>query len=154
MAVSGVSGASSPSSSDQVQSTNALADLQDQFMTILLAQLQNQDPMSPMQETEFFGQMAQFTTANQVSGLSDTMTGMSTKMDDIMALLGQNQYAQNVLSMANLVGQRFTAEVDGEEFEGVIDSVSFKGTSIMLKSGDTEIPLTDVTGFGGTVDAG
>ena len=40
---------------------------QDEFLELMMVQLKNQDPMEPMDNGEFLGQMAQFST---VSGLS------------------------------------------------------------------------------------
>jgi len=40
----------------------------DQFLTLMLAQLRNQDPMKLLEPTEFIGQLAQFTT---VSGIRE-----------------------------------------------------------------------------------
>ena len=39
----------------------------DQFLTLMLAQLRNQDPMKPLEPTEFIGQLAQFTTGERDS---------------------------------------------------------------------------------------
>ena len=42
----------------------------DQFLKLFVAQLQHQDPMNPMNDSEFIGQMAQFSTLEQVSNLA------------------------------------------------------------------------------------
>ena len=42
----------------------------DQFLKLFVAQLQHQDPMSPMNDSEFMGQMASFSTLEQVSNLA------------------------------------------------------------------------------------
>ena len=41
---------------------------QDQFLTLMLAQLRNQDPLKPLEPSEFLGQLAQFST---VTGIQD-----------------------------------------------------------------------------------
>jgi flagellar basal-body rod modification protein FlgD len=41
----------------------------DQFLKLFVAQLQHQDPMNPMNDSEFMGQMASFSTLEQVSNL-------------------------------------------------------------------------------------
>jgi flagellar basal-body rod modification protein FlgD len=40
------------------------------FLKLFVAQLQHQDPMNPMQDSEFMGQMAAFSTLEQVSNLA------------------------------------------------------------------------------------
>ena len=42
----------------------------DDFLKMFVAQLQHQDPMNPMNDAEFMGQMAQFSTLEQVSNLA------------------------------------------------------------------------------------
>ena len=42
----------------------------DQFLKLFVAQLQHQDPMNPMQDQDFMGQMASFSTLEQVSNLA------------------------------------------------------------------------------------
>jgi flagellar basal-body rod modification protein FlgD len=42
----------------------------DDFLKLFVAQLQHQDPMNPMNDSEFMGQMASFSTLEQVSNLA------------------------------------------------------------------------------------
>ena len=42
----------------------------DQFLKLFVAQLQHQDPMNPMNDSEFMGQMASFSTLEQVTNLA------------------------------------------------------------------------------------
>jgi len=50
----------------------------DQFLTLLLAQLKNQDPLSPMDNTEFTAQMAQFSSLEQLFSVNDNLVGLQT----------------------------------------------------------------------------
>jgi flagellar basal-body rod modification protein FlgD len=47
------------------QASTGLADNFDTFLTLLTAQLQNQDPLSPLDSTEFVGQLVQFSGVEQ-----------------------------------------------------------------------------------------
>ncbi len=49
---------------------------QDMFLKVLVAQMSNQDPMNPQSDTEFIGQMAQFSSLEQMSKLSSSMQQM------------------------------------------------------------------------------
>lgn len=45
----------------------------DEFIKILIAQLQNQDPLNPMDDREFIAQMAQFSSLEQMMNMSKTL---------------------------------------------------------------------------------
>jgi flagellar basal-body rod modification protein FlgD len=57
---------------DQMKSKEAAngAMGKDQFLKLFVAQLQHQDPMNPMQDSDFMGQMASFSTLEQVSNMA------------------------------------------------------------------------------------
>lgn len=69
--------AASESSGSGGVSTNSTAnELLDNFMTLLVAQMQNQDPTSPMDNNQLTSQLAQFNTAAGVEQLNSTMDSM------------------------------------------------------------------------------
>ena len=65
---------------------------QDEFLKLLVTQMQNQDPLAPMQDTEFIAQMAQFTSLEQSRQMSDDMSVMRKEqgMQHAVGLLGQH----------------------------------------------------------------
>ncbi|MCK9479795.1 MAG: flagellar hook capping protein [Firmicutes bacterium] len=46
----------------------------DEFLKILVTQLQTQDPLNPMDDTDFIAQMAQFSTLEQISNLNSAFS--------------------------------------------------------------------------------
>src|SRR3954463_494830 len=78
----------------------------DQFLRLFVAQLQHQDPMNPMQDSDFMGQMASFSTLEQVS----------------------NMASDNAMSSAvGLIGRTVTYKgKDGVEHIGAVEKVSTK----------------------------
>lgn len=60
---------------------------QDEFMALMVAQLRNQDPFSPMKSGEFLGQIAQFGT---VSGIDDVRGAL----DNLSSTMAANQTMQ------------------------------------------------------------
>ncbi|WP_322804324.1 flagellar hook assembly protein FlgD [Vibrio alfacsensis] len=84
--------------------SNSASSLQNEFITLMVAQIQNQDPLNPLDGTEYVSQLAQF---SQVQ----SMENMSGLMQNSMVLLDNMQ----VLSTAGLVGQ--TVYVSSDEFE-------------------------------------
>lgn len=115
-------------------------------MTILLAQLKYQDPMSPMQEKDFFGQMAQFTSATSIGE-------MNNKMDLLVASLSQSQVSQNLLSASNLIGKAFTAVSGDGLVDGTVEAVALVDGRVHVKSGDMLLPVEDLLAIGVAADA-
>lgn len=65
---------------------------QDDFLKLLTVQLQNQDPLKPMEDAQFMGQMAQFASLEQTRELNTTVSTLSTSLGFTSAqqFLGKN----------------------------------------------------------------
>jgi len=75
----------------------------DAFLTMLVAQLQNQDPLNPMDGTDFSAQLAQFSQLEQLMNLNTSMDSLAKSFStdsekDLMSYLGK-QVSGNVDSM-------------------------------------------------------
>jgi flagellar basal-body rod modification protein FlgD len=76
----------------------------DAFLMLLLTQLQNQDPTSPMENTEMVAQLAQFSQLEQISNLAksvDTMTSYIQAQNQFQTL---TMIGKNVLAESNQIG--------------------------------------------------
>lgn len=140
MSVSGVTSSTSATITT-TDKTNLVDEMQDQFMQILLTQLQYQDPMNPMQEQDFFAQMAQFSAATE-------MADLNTKMDSLISSMSQLQLDNKLLAAANLVGTKFTGVVDGEMIGGTVESAVLLKGEVYVKSGEWLIPLDSLIELG------
>ncbi|UDJ85861.1 flagellar biosynthesis protein FlgD [Erwinia amylovora] len=72
----------------QVDMGSSAADLSGSFMTLLIAQMQNQDPTNPMDNNQLTSQLAQFNTASEVEKLNDSVAivgGMLVQMQEMGA---------------------------------------------------------------------
>lgn len=65
---------------------------QEDFLKLLTVQLQNQDPLKPMEDAQFMGQMAQFASLEQTKELNATVTSLSSSLGFTSAqqFLGKN----------------------------------------------------------------
>lgn len=63
---------------------------QDEFLKILIAQLQNQDPMQPMQDRDFIAQMAQFSSVEQMMSMANEIQLLRQSMGISSDLIGKN----------------------------------------------------------------
>ena len=57
-----------------------------EFMQLLIAQLENQNPLSPQEGTEFVAQLAQFSTLDGVNKLNDSFVSMSANLKSSQAI--------------------------------------------------------------------
>lgn len=64
----------------------------DEFLKILITQLQNQDPTSPMEDKEFIAQMAQFSTLEQMTNMVQNFSALARvlKSSEAQALIGKS----------------------------------------------------------------
>lgn len=74
---------------------------QDQFLTLMLAQLRNQDPLKPLEPSEFLGQLAQFSTVTGIQGMQETLGGLADASRASQVLEGAALVGRNVLTEAS-----------------------------------------------------
>lgn len=69
----------------------------DDFLKILITQLQHQDPTSPMEDREFISQMAQFSSLEQMTNMSQSFSRLAAIFNstEAQALLGKNVEIQD-----------------------------------------------------------
>lgn len=80
------------------------ADMQNQFLTLLVAQLKNQDPMSPMDNAQMTSQMAQISTVTGIEKLNDTVNSVTSQFSTMQMLQGSNLIGRTVLTEGDQLG--------------------------------------------------
>jgi flagellar basal-body rod modification protein FlgD len=145
MAITNTSGASSPAQTQQLaqQLGNNQGLDKNAFLKLLVAQMKNQDPLKPMDNTEFVAQLAQFSNLEQVMGINSRLDTLTV----------QGQGLQNT-EIANLVGKTVTVNGKSVALDGSGSAVPF-GFSIDQASASTTVVISDTNGNPiRTMDAG
>ena len=88
---------------------------QDEFLTLLVAQLQNQDPLNPTDATEFTAQLAQYSQLEQLFNLNDAMDGLSAA-----------QTSSQKVSALSLINKEVVVEDSHFPFDGAPTRIGYR----------------------------
>ncbi|AEE96057.1 flagellar hook capping FlgD N-terminal domain-containing protein [Mahella australiensis] len=102
---------------------------QDDFLKLLAAQMQNQNPLDPMDDKAFIAQMAQFSSLEQMQNMSANLS-----MAQAVAMIGKEVYA-------TIPTERGVQQ----QISGTVDSVKFSNGQAILTVGAVDVPLENVT---------
>ena len=107
----------------------------DDFLKLLVTQLQNQDPMNPMDEKDFMGQMAQFSTLEQITNLvtATNSTGFAGQVSQSVALIG-HQVTWSTSDGTSGSGQVQTVTINGGNIELTVDGQRVSPSDIVQVS--------------------
>lgn len=105
--------------------TSAADDLQDQFLTLLTTELQNQDPTDPMDNSEMVTQLAQISTISSIEDVTSTLVGISGQISAAETLQASALVGNGVLIDGNVIQvDSGVATTFGVTLDGDADSVS------------------------------
>ena len=122
-ATSGTTGTTGTGATTTVTKTTELG--KDDFLKLLVAQLQSQDPLNPMEDKEFISQMAQFTSLEQMKNVSN---------------------AVQITQATSYIGKQVTWDDEmGEQQTGIVKSVRIVSGEPKIVVGDQNIALAKVT---------
>ena len=109
----------------------------DEFLGLLIAELQNQDPLNPMDNSDLVQQISQIREISATNQLTDTLSAV---------LLGQN-----VSTASNLIGKQVAALTDDlENITGAVDRVSVtvneddQSRTLRVHIGDNAVQLNNI----------
>lgn len=114
----------------ETQSSNSIN--QDDLFKILLAQLQYQDPLEPIDNQEFIAQLAQFTNLEQTRSIND-------KVEQILL-------TQSVNQSVSILGRTIQAQLETATEVGQVTAVSFvEGTPrLTIQTADSRV-IADIS---------
>jgi flagellar basal-body rod modification protein FlgD len=95
----------------------------DRFLKLLVAQMQNQDPLNPMDNAQVTSQMAQINTVNGIEKLNTTMQSMSTQLMQSQVVQGASLVGHDVVVPGNKLSYTDLTAQGGFELGSSADSV-------------------------------
>lgn len=75
---------------------------QSDFLTLMITQFKNQDPFEPMDNGEFLGQLAQFSTVSGLDTLNTSFAGLANSITGEQALQAANLVGRSVLAVTDV----------------------------------------------------
>ena len=106
---------------------------QDQFMELLVTQLRNQDPLEPVNQQDFLGQLAQFSSLSGIEQLNSNFA--------------ESLKFQQLSQGGSLVGSRVEYTSPQGEFKtGLIDSARVFNGELRFQLGEDTVGLGDIAG--------
>ena len=125
MAVTGVNYSSGTASSTSTSTTKTNNELgKDDFLQLLVTQLQHQDPLAPMEDKEFIAQMAQFTSLEQMKNMNN---------------------AVQITQATSYIGKQVTwADSQGTEQTGIVTAIRIVNSEPKVMIGEESIELKKI----------
>ncbi|MGA2141080.1 MAG: flagellar hook capping FlgD N-terminal domain-containing protein [Brevinematales bacterium] len=101
------------------------------FMKLLITQLKSQDPTKPLDDKEFIGQMAQFTSLKEMNELTDNIKAMNKEFTFTKAV--------------SLVGKSISWTDENSRYNtGTVGSIKVKNGDTFLNINGMEVPLDQI----------
>lgn len=102
---------------------DAVSDATDKFMTLLVTQLRNQDPLNPLDNAQITSQLAQLSTVTGVNKLNDTLESLKDSYRSSEALSATNLIGHGVLVDGDGMNVQSGQGLMGVELDTPADSV-------------------------------
>ena len=119
-----VSSVTSNAGSAALQGSSTATDPSERFLKLLVAQMQNQDPLNPMDNAQVTSQMAQIQSVNGIEKLNRTVESLGTQFAQMNALQGASLVGRDVIVPGNRLAPNDVGLVQGGfELDGPADRV-------------------------------
>lgn len=130
------------SSNASTKTSNDLG--KDDFLKLMMAQMQNQDPLSPMDNKDMVAQMAQFTSVEQLVNISSQLSAMSQSLGNNSGLIGKVVGWLGETKTGNYDISTGQSEVITTIESGLVDSIIVRSGVHYVKVGDKEIDISKI----------
>ncbi len=108
----------------------------DDFLQLLVAQLQNQDPLKPMESTEFTAQLAQFSSLEQLFNVNENLDDLGNNQlamnnTQTISMIGKSAWAQgNIIQKSDASPTQIYFGLDGDAVETVVNIYNAQGNFV------------------------
>ena len=127
------SGASNTDITTAAQKTSTVG--KDEFLKLLVTQLQNQDPLDPVKNQDFIAQLAQFNSLEQMINLNTNFEAMNTM--------------QSLTQATAFIGKQVVYNgTDGNPTSGAVTAIQVQDGKPMLVVGSSLLSISDVLAVG------
>ena len=149
--------------SQTTNSTSEIASDYTMFLTLMLKQLENQDPTEPMDNSEWLSQLAQYSSLEQMTQMNANMEDIMTGLDGISSSVGTNAVITQTLSLVGkevtieysetvkdengepVLNENGTAQTEEKTVSGLVTEAKFDGGIGYVKVGDEYYSISNVT---------
>lgn len=121
---------------------NSTQEAQDRFMTLLVTQMKNQDPLNPMDNAQVTSQLAQLSTVTGIDKLNATVSAMNTNFLAAQNLQAASMIGHGVIAPGNAISLTDGKAIYGVELPQTADKVSISirnAAGLVVKTLDTDL---------------
>ena len=138
----------SGSSSSSTSGTTSAEDMQSRFLNLLVTQLQNQDPLNPMDNSQMTTQLSQISTVSGIEKLNTTLEKLLGSYSDSQNVQAAAMIGKTVLSS----GSTLTLGAEGSAIGGITLASAADRVAVSIKnSAGTVVKTLELgTGVAGT----
>jgi flagellar basal-body rod modification protein FlgD len=158
MAVSAITTQNVPSMEDKRSPTSVLG--KDDFLNLLVAQLKHQDPLKPMESTEFTAQLAQFSSLEQLYNVNDNLGNLENSQaamhnNQAVSMIGKTAWARgNIVQKTDAASPDLYFGLDRDASETMVYIYDARGNFIKTIAAGAREAGSHSISWNGTNDEG
>ncbi|HXE37059.1 MAG TPA: flagellar hook assembly protein FlgD [Azonexus sp.] len=111
-------------SSSKAKTTSATADQENKFLTLLMTQIKNQDPLNPLDNAQVTTQLAQLNTVNGIEKLNATLSTLLEGYNETQTMQAAGIIGKNVMVAGNNLPLTSGQAVGGASLDSKADKVT------------------------------
>jgi len=123
VATAGTSASTVTGAAARIAGTSA-KEMQDRFLTLLVTQMKNQDPLSPMDNSQLTSQLAQISTVTGIDQVNDTMKAVLGQIKALESMQAATMDGRDVLVPGSAIALGSGPAVGGYELPEAADGVT------------------------------